>query len=65
VAARTGTAPDDAYPQLMAAVGGAAMRVAVRRWTAGHGDHPLERLAGEVFGLLRDGLGRDEEERVS
>ena len=56
VAARTGAAPDDAYPQLMAAVGGAAMRVAVRRWTAGHGDHPLERLVSEVFGLLRDGL---------
>jgi AcrR family transcriptional regulator len=57
VAARTGDAPDDAYPQLMAAVGGAAMRVAVRRWTAGHGDDPLERLVSEVFGLLRDGLG--------
>lgn len=54
VAARTGAAPDDAYPQLMAAVGNAAMRVAVRRWTAGRGDQPLERYLGEVFGLLRD-----------
>lgn len=56
VAARTGAAPDDAYPQLMAAVAGAAMRTAVRRWTAGHGDHPLEHHVQEVFGLLRDEL---------
>ena len=56
VAARTGTAPDDAYPQLMAAVAGTAMRTAVRRWTADHGDHPLEHHVNEVFGLLRDGL---------
>ncbi|HYZ53475.1 MAG TPA: TetR family transcriptional regulator [Streptosporangiaceae bacterium] len=56
VAARTGTAPDDAYPQLMAAVAGTGMRTAVRRWTAGHGDHPLEHHMNEVFGLLRDGL---------
>jgi AcrR family transcriptional regulator len=56
VAARTGAAPDDAYPQLMAAVVSAAMRIAVRRWTAGHGDHSLEHHVDEVFGLLRDGL---------
>jgi AcrR family transcriptional regulator len=56
VAARTGAAPDDAYPQLMAAVAGAAMRTAVRRWTAGHGDLSLEHHVTEVFGLLRDGL---------
>ena len=56
VAARTGAAPDDAYPQLMAAVASTAMRTAVRRWTAGHGDHPLEHHVNEVFGLLRDGL---------
>jgi AcrR family transcriptional regulator len=56
VAARTGTAPDDAYPQLMAAVASAAMRTAVRRWTVGDRDHPLERHVTEVFGLLRDGL---------
>jgi len=53
VAARTGTAADDAYPQLMAAVASAAMRVAVRRWTAGHGDRSLEHQVSEVFGLLR------------
>jgi AcrR family transcriptional regulator len=56
VATRTGAAPDDAYPQLMAAVAGAAIRTAVRRWTAGHGDHSLEHHLTEVFGLLRDGL---------
>ena len=56
VAARTGAAPDDAYPQLMAAVASAAMRTAVRRWTAGHGDLSLEHHVTEVFGLLRDGL---------
>lgn len=56
VAARTGAAPDDAYPQLMAAVASAAMRTAVRRWTAGHGDHPLEHHVNEIFGLLRDEL---------
>jgi AcrR family transcriptional regulator len=56
VAARTGAAPDDAYPQLMAAVAGAAMRTAVRRWTAGHGDLSLEHHVTEVFGLLRAGL---------
>jgi AcrR family transcriptional regulator len=56
VAARTGSASDDAYPQLMAAVASAAIRTAIRRWTAGHGDHSLEHHVTEVFGLLRDGL---------
>jgi AcrR family transcriptional regulator len=56
VAARTGGAPGDAYPQLMAAIASTAMRTAVRRWTAGHGDHPLEHHMNEVFGLLREGL---------
>ncbi|HKD89675.1 MAG TPA: TetR family transcriptional regulator [Streptosporangiaceae bacterium] len=56
VAARTGAAPDDAYPQLMAAVASAAMRTAVRRWTAGHGNASLELHVTEIFGLLQDGL---------
>jgi len=56
VATRTGTAPDDAYPQLMAAVASAAMRTAVRRWTAGHADHSLEDHVTDIFGLLREGL---------
>jgi AcrR family transcriptional regulator len=56
VAARTGASAADAFPQLMASVASAAMRTAVRRWTAGHGDHSLERHMTEIFGLLRDGL---------
>jgi AcrR family transcriptional regulator len=52
VSARTGDQPEDAYPQLMAATAGTALRVAVRRWAAGHGDHPLEDHVNEVFGLL-------------
>ena len=56
VATRTGAAADDAYPQLMAAVASAAMRTAVRRWTAGHADHSLEDHVTHVFGLLREGL---------
>jgi AcrR family transcriptional regulator len=53
VAARVGSAPDDAYPQLMAAMTTTGIRVAVQRWTTGHGDDPLERHMAEVFGLLR------------
>jgi hypothetical protein len=52
VAARTGASADDAYPRLMAAVATAAIRVAVRRWTAEHGDSSLEDYVDEVFGLL-------------
>jgi AcrR family transcriptional regulator len=52
VAARLGWAPDDAYPQLMAAMTTTGIRVAVQRWTTGHGDEPLERHMAEVFGLL-------------
>ena len=53
VAARLGQAPDDAYPQLMAAMTTTGIRVAVQRWTDGHGDDPLERHMAEVFGLLK------------
>ncbi len=53
VATRLGQAPDDAYPQLMAAMTTTGIRVAVQRWTTGHGDDPLERHMAEVFGLLR------------
>lgn len=56
VAARTGASPDDAYPQLMAAMATMAIRVAIHRWTAGHGDYPLEYHMNEVFGLLRGEL---------
>jgi AcrR family transcriptional regulator len=53
VAARTGASPDDTYPKLMAAVTATAIRVAVRQWTAGHGDLPLEHYLSETFGLLQ------------
>jgi len=56
VAARTGASADDAYPRLMAAVTTATIRVAVRRWTAEHGDLPLEHYVSETFGLLRGEL---------
>jgi AcrR family transcriptional regulator len=53
VAARLGSAPDDVYPQLMAAMTTTGIRVAVQRWTTGHGDEPLEQHLAEVFGLLK------------
>ena len=56
VAVRVGMAPDDAYPQLMAAMTTTGIRVAVQRWTAGQGDDPLERHVAEVFGLLTSEL---------
>ena len=56
VAVRVGMAPDDAYPQLMAAMTTTGIRVAVQRWTAGQGDGPLERHVAEVFGLLTSEL---------
>ncbi|MBO0804774.1 MAG: TetR family transcriptional regulator [Nocardiopsaceae bacterium] len=56
LAKRTGGKPDDAYPQLGAAVAGTAMRISVRRWTRGHGGHPLEYHVNEVFGLLGQAL---------
>ena len=59
VAVRVGMAPDDAYPQLMAAMTTTGIRVAVQRWTAGQGDDPLERHVAEVFGLLTRELTAD------
>jgi AcrR family transcriptional regulator len=56
VAARLGCAPDDTYPQLLAAMTTTGIRVAVQRWTTGHGDKPLERHMAEVFGLLKGEL---------
>jgi len=56
VAARLGSAPDDVYPQLMAAMTTTGIRVAVQRWTTGHGDDPLEQHMAEVFGLLKGEL---------
>lgn len=56
LAKRTGGQPDDAYPQLGAAIAGTALRVSARRWTRGHGRHPLEHHVNEVFGLLGSAL---------
>ncbi len=56
VAARLGCAPDDTYPQLMAAMTTTGIRVAVQRWTTGHRDEPLERHLAEIFGLLKGEL---------
>lgn len=52
LAARAGTRPDDVAPQLEAAIAGTALRVSVKRWTAGHGGHSLEHHVNEVFELL-------------
>lgn len=56
LAARTGDRPDDAYPQVGAALAGTALRVSVKRWTHGHGGHPLEYHVNEVFSLLGSAL---------
>jgi AcrR family transcriptional regulator len=57
VAAAAGGAATDAYPQLMASVALATMRVAVDRWLAAGGDQSLEDHVGELFGLLTAELG--------
>lgn len=56
LAKRTGGQPDDAYPQLGAALAGTALKVSVRRWTRGHGGDPLEHYVNEVFRLLGSAL---------
>lgn len=53
VAARSGTSPGDAYPQLMAAVASTAVRVAIVRWSTDHSDRRLEHHLDEMFGLLK------------
>jgi hypothetical protein len=52
-----GDAAAGAYPQLMASVALATMRVAVDRWLAGHGDQSLEDHVAGLFGLLTTELG--------
>jgi hypothetical protein len=73
LAVHTGGQPDDDYPRLMAAVACTSIRVSVQRWTASHGDHPLEYHVNEIFGLLRaelpagtascDGIGHNSADR--
>lgn len=59
VAARVGGEPTDVYPQLMAGVAFAALRLAVIRWVGDQGDHRPEHHVDEVFGLLARELGGD------
>jgi len=56
LAERTGTAPTAAFPQVAAAVTGAAFRVAMMRWCAADGVRPLSVLVHEAFGVLATGL---------
>ncbi|WP_369252774.1 acyl-CoA-like ligand-binding transcription factor [Geodermatophilus amargosae] len=57
VAARTGTRVGvDAYPTLLAAVAGAAMRTALHRWLAADFTVPLPRLVDEAWDVLAAGL---------
>ncbi len=56
MAERTGTDPEhDLRPSLLAAVGAAVGRVAIRRWTADD-SQPMDQLIDEVFDLLEQGL---------
>jgi AcrR family transcriptional regulator len=56
LAVRTGHRADDPYPQVGAALAGTALRVSVKRWTYGHGGHPLEHHVNEFFSLLGSAL---------
>jgi AcrR family transcriptional regulator len=56
IAVRLGVRPGDAYPQLAAAVAGAATRTALMRWAAAGGTPSLVDLAREAFDLLARGL---------
>lgn len=56
VAARTGTDPGDAYPQLVAALASATMRLSFMRWTGQDAGRSLTDHLDELFDLLRRGL---------
>jgi AcrR family transcriptional regulator len=56
IAERSGTHPDDAYPQVVAGVVGAAFRIAMLRWSAGSAAQPLADLVNEAFGMVAAGL---------
>ena len=56
VAERVGVPADSGYPQLTAAVTGAAVRTAMVRWAACDGARPLIDLVHEAFGILATGL---------
>ncbi|WP_306207002.1 TetR/AcrR family transcriptional regulator [Actinoplanes sp. RD1] len=56
IAQRLGISPEDTYPQLTAAVAGAALRTALMRWAASGGALHLTDLAREAFEVLARGL---------
>ncbi|MBU2661916.1 TetR family transcriptional regulator [Actinoplanes bogorensis] len=63
VAARTGKAADDMFPQLVATTAGAALRTAMMRW-ATHDDRDLLELVREAFDILAAGLTEPTEEKA-
>jgi AcrR family transcriptional regulator len=56
LAERAGTAPTAAFPQVVAAVTGAAFRVAMMRWCAAGGQRSLSECVHEAYGVLATGL---------
>jgi AcrR family transcriptional regulator len=56
IAARTGTTPDDLYPQLLAGVSAAAIRSALHRWLATDFTASLPDLVDEAWDVLAGGL---------
>jgi AcrR family transcriptional regulator len=56
IATRTGTTPDDLYPQLLAGVSGAAIRSALHRWLATDFTASLPDLVDEAWDVLAAGL---------
>jgi AcrR family transcriptional regulator len=64
IADRVGAGPDSAYPQVAAAVIGAAFRTALMRWAACDGARPLFELVQEAFGMVAAGLAEPTNERA-
>jgi AcrR family transcriptional regulator len=62
VAERTGVSAEHGFPQVAAAVTGAAFRTAMIRWSAGGGAHSLQELTEEAFGMVAAGLSDPTEE---
>jgi AcrR family transcriptional regulator len=56
IAVRTGTTPDDLYPQLLAGVSAAAIRSALHRWLATDFTASLPDLVDQAWDVLAAGL---------
>ncbi|MEV2240887.1 TetR family transcriptional regulator [Micromonospora sp. NPDC049891] len=56
IAARTGLPPEHAYPALVVAVAGAALRTALIRWATDGGTGSLAALLDEAFAVVAAGL---------